>query len=239
MRWRQDTPSATYLVSLIVAPLVKIHDAWHGVPVDYYVYHEDSALARRAVPRHADMIDVYSTPHRRSVSVGQVRADDGGRFLRRHGERQRHDARGLAPRRARLRRPAVVPVDPHPARARASVVRRLRDDGELGQHVAQRRVRRVHAGPVLGEQARRARRGGLLPGRVPAVHAASTRSARCRSRRSDRTTSIPRARSCSRCSSDYLGPERFWAAIHRYLTDHAFGNATTRRPAPGGARGHG
>ncbi len=25
----------------------------------------------------------------------------------------------------------------------------------------------------------------------------------------------------------YLGPERFWASVHRYLTDHAFGNATT------------
>src|SRR5881397_4455186 len=39
--WRQDQPSATYLVSLIVAPLLKFADAWRGVPVDYYVYRAD------------------------------------------------------------------------------------------------------------------------------------------------------------------------------------------------------
>jgi aminopeptidase N len=61
MTWRQDKPSATYLVSLVVAPLVKIPDAWRGIPVDYYVYKEDSALARPLFRRTPDMIDVYST----------------------------------------------------------------------------------------------------------------------------------------------------------------------------------
>lgn len=60
MRWRQDKPSATYLVSLIVAPLAKVHDAWHGIPVDYYVYHQDSALARPLFRVTPDMIGVYS-----------------------------------------------------------------------------------------------------------------------------------------------------------------------------------
>src|SRR5437016_12914382 len=26
---------------------------------------------------------------------------------------------------------------------------------------------------------------------------------------------------------EYLGPERFWASLHRYLTRHALGNATS------------
>ena len=60
MRWREDRPSATYLVSLIVAPLAKIHDTWKNVPVDYYVYHADSALAWRLFHVTPDMIDVYS-----------------------------------------------------------------------------------------------------------------------------------------------------------------------------------
>jgi aminopeptidase N len=60
VRWRQVEPSATYLVSLIVAPLVKIHDAWHDAPVDYYVYRADSALAWRLFHPTVDMIDVYS-----------------------------------------------------------------------------------------------------------------------------------------------------------------------------------
>lgn len=58
--WRQDRPSATYLVSLIVAPLVKLGDHWRQVPVDYYVYRADSALARPLFRVTPDMIDVYS-----------------------------------------------------------------------------------------------------------------------------------------------------------------------------------
>src|SRR5262249_32823502 len=60
MTWRQDKPSATYLVSLIVAPLVRIHDTWQETPVDYYVYREDSALARPLFRDTPNMIDVYS-----------------------------------------------------------------------------------------------------------------------------------------------------------------------------------
>ncbi|MEO8200301.1 MAG: M1 family aminopeptidase, partial [Gemmatimonadota bacterium] len=60
MTWSQARPSATYLVSLIVAPLVKITDTWRGIPVDYYVYREDSALARPLFRVTPDMIDVYS-----------------------------------------------------------------------------------------------------------------------------------------------------------------------------------
>src|SRR3989475_5553487 len=44
--WRQDLPSSTYLVSLIVAPLVKVADHWHAIPVDYYDYHADANRAR-------------------------------------------------------------------------------------------------------------------------------------------------------------------------------------------------
>src|SRR5881394_183943 len=58
--WRQDLPSSTYLVSLIVAPLVKLADRWHGIPVDYYVYHADSDRARRLFGVTPDMIDAYA-----------------------------------------------------------------------------------------------------------------------------------------------------------------------------------
>ena len=58
--WRQEQPSATYLVSLIVAPLVKLADRWRGVPVEYYVYRADSARARRLFGVTPDMIDAYS-----------------------------------------------------------------------------------------------------------------------------------------------------------------------------------
>jgi aminopeptidase N len=60
VEWRQDLPSSTYLVSLIVAPLTRLTDSWRGIPVDYYVYHEDTALARRLFRVTPDMIEVYS-----------------------------------------------------------------------------------------------------------------------------------------------------------------------------------
>jgi aminopeptidase N len=60
LHWSEARPSATYLVSLIVEPLAEIKDAWHNVPVDYYVYHADSALAWRLFHVTPDMIDVYS-----------------------------------------------------------------------------------------------------------------------------------------------------------------------------------
>lgn len=60
LTWNEDRPSATYLVSLIVAPLAKIHDTWDGIPVDYYTYHEDSSKAWRLFHETPDMIGVYS-----------------------------------------------------------------------------------------------------------------------------------------------------------------------------------
>src|SRR2546427_1059 len=58
--WRQDPRSATYLVSLIVAPLVRLADTWRGIPVEYYVYRADSSRARRLFDVTPDMIEVYS-----------------------------------------------------------------------------------------------------------------------------------------------------------------------------------
>ncbi len=74
---------------------------------------------------------------RRSLPVEQVRPDHRRRFLRRHGKRERHDSGGLAAGSHGLRRPALVLVRADRPRARASMVRRLRHDRELGQHVAQ------------------------------------------------------------------------------------------------------
>lgn len=60
MHWAQERPAVTYLVSLVVAPLVKISDRWRRVPVDYYVYRQDSARARRLFGVTPDMIETYS-----------------------------------------------------------------------------------------------------------------------------------------------------------------------------------
>jgi aminopeptidase N len=58
--WRQERPASTYLISLAAAPFVKIADRWRTVPVDYYVYREDSARARPLFGVTPDMMEVYS-----------------------------------------------------------------------------------------------------------------------------------------------------------------------------------
>ena len=58
--WSQEQPSATYLISMTVAPYARIHDQWRGIPVDYYVYHEDSALARPLFGYTPDIIETYT-----------------------------------------------------------------------------------------------------------------------------------------------------------------------------------
>jgi aminopeptidase N len=60
IQWSQDRPAASYLVSLVVAPLVRLTDRWRRTPVDYYVYRQDSARARALFGVTPDMIEVYS-----------------------------------------------------------------------------------------------------------------------------------------------------------------------------------
>ncbi len=124
-----------------------------------------AAAVRRDARHDGDL----QPSHRRAVSLEQVRAGHGGRLHRRHGECERDHAGGLAARCARVPRPAVVPAVAHPPRAGPPVVRRPGDGRELGQLLAQRGHGRVHAGPVLGCEAGRARGAGLLPRRVPPV----------------------------------------------------------------------
>ena len=58
--WRQERPASTYLISLAAAPFVKLSDRWRAIPVDYYVYREDSARARPLFGATPDMMEVFS-----------------------------------------------------------------------------------------------------------------------------------------------------------------------------------
>ncbi|MFZ5624294.1 MAG: M1 family metallopeptidase, partial [Gemmatimonadota bacterium] len=60
MVWRQDLPASTYLVSIVIAPLVKVSDRWRTLPVDYWVYREDSTRARRLFGLTPDMMEVFT-----------------------------------------------------------------------------------------------------------------------------------------------------------------------------------
>jgi len=59
--WRLDRPASSYLASIVIAPLTRLKDAWKGHPVDYYVYRgSDTTIARRLFAETPDLIAVYS-----------------------------------------------------------------------------------------------------------------------------------------------------------------------------------
>ncbi|MGH7629337.1 MAG: M1 family metallopeptidase, partial [Gemmatimonadales bacterium] len=60
VHWAQERPASTYLLSLIAAPLVRLADRWRDVPVDYYVYPADTADARRLFSFTPDVLDVFA-----------------------------------------------------------------------------------------------------------------------------------------------------------------------------------
>ena len=57
--WRQEKPASTYLISLVAAPLVKLRDRWREVPLEYYVYPEDNALARPLFGVTPDVMETF------------------------------------------------------------------------------------------------------------------------------------------------------------------------------------
>lgn len=60
LHWSQEKPASTYLVSLVIGQYARVHDEWRGIPVDYFVYPEDTALARPLFGATPDMMEVYS-----------------------------------------------------------------------------------------------------------------------------------------------------------------------------------
>jgi aminopeptidase N len=57
--WRQEKPASTYLISLVAAPLVKLRERWRDVPLEYYVYAEDSARARPLFGVTPDVMETF------------------------------------------------------------------------------------------------------------------------------------------------------------------------------------
>jgi aminopeptidase N len=226
MSWRQDKPSATYLVSLIVAPLVKIHDAWRTVPVDYYVYKEDSARAPRLFHRTPDMIDVYSRltgiPYPWSKYAQTTVADFFGGMenvsattlvdwlpdSRAYADRPWYDWLLIPHELAHQWFGDYVTTENWANmwlnEGFAEFMPGQYWETRLGRHAADDYYLDEYR-QFMQTDARR---------RMPLAAEGSNNI-------------YPKGALVLRMLQRVLGPERFWAAIHRYLTDHAYDNATT------------
>ena len=102
--WLQALPSATYLISVAIAPYARIHDQWRGIPGRLLCISRGQRARAPALRLHARHHRDVHQAHGRRVSVGQVRAGDRRRLLRRRGDGERHRVGRLASRQTRLSR---------------------------------------------------------------------------------------------------------------------------------------
>jgi aminopeptidase N len=60
VQWSQEKPASTYLISIVIAPLKKVTSRWRDIPLEYYVYAEDLPWAQRLFGMTPDIMDAYS-----------------------------------------------------------------------------------------------------------------------------------------------------------------------------------
>ena len=226
MTWNQDTPASTYLASLIVAPLVVTHDNWHGIPVDYYTYREDSVRAWPLFHATVDMIDTYSRLTGVKYPWAKYAQTTVADFF---GGMENVSATTLVDwlpdARAYRDRPWYQHIlIPHELAHQW-----------FGDYVTTANWANMWLNEGFAE---------FMPGQywneklgawaeqdyyVDEYHqylaVEGQRSMPLASLGSNNI--YPKGALVLKMLKDYLGPERFWASVHTYLTRHAFGNATS------------
>ncbi len=226
MRWNQDKPSATYLVSLIVAPLVLTHDTWEGIPVDYYTYASDSSRAWRLFHVTPDMIGVYSRLTGVRYPWAKYAQTTVADFF---GGMENVSATTLVDwlpdARSYQDRPWYQYIlIPHELAHQwfgdyvttENWANTWLNEGFAefmpGQYWDQKLGAHAEEDYYLDEY--RQYRGIEAQRSMPLASLGSNNI-------------YPKGALVLKMLKDYLGPAQFWASLHTYLTDHAFGVATT------------
>lgn len=226
MRWSQAAPAASYLVSLIVAPLAVIHDTWQGVPVDYYTYHEDSTRAWRLFHVTPDMIGVYSRLTGIRYPWAKYAQTTVADFF---GGMENVSATTLVDW-----LPDAAAYRDRPWYQYILIPHELAHQW-FGDYVTTENWANMWLNEGFAE---------FMPGQYwgekLGAHAAQDyyideyrQYLQIEARRSMPLASLgsnniyPKGALVLQMLKDYLGPERFWAAVHSYLVHHAFGNATS------------
>jgi aminopeptidase N len=226
VHWHQTRPASTYLLSIVVAPLTRVRDRWRDVPVDYYVYPGDTALARPLFDVTPDMMEVFSrltgVPYPWEKYAQAIAAD----FI---GGMENVNATTLVDwlpdRRAYLDRPwyrhSLIPHElAHQwfgnlvtsenwanywlNEGTADFMPGQYWGEKLGRHAEEDYYLEKYR-QFLGIDARR---------RMPLAALGSNNI-------------YPKGALVMWMLKKHLGPERFWASMRRYLTRHAFDNATS------------
>ena len=226
VHWRQEKPASTYLISLVVAPLKKIADRWRDVPVEYYVYPEDMPRARRLFGFTPDIMETftkltgvkYPWPRYAQTTVADF---IGG--MENVGATTLVD--WLPDDRAYRDRPwyrhALIPHELAHQWFGNLVTTENWSNYWLNEGLAE-----FMAGQYWGAKlGRRAEDDFYLNEYHRFLAADSKRRVPLASFNSNNVYS--KGALVMQMLKKHLGPERFWASINRYLTRHAYGNATS------------
>ena len=224
--WSQGKPASTYLISLVAAPLLRIPDRWRDIPLSYYVYPEDSALARPLFGMTPDVMETYT----RLTGVAypwnkyaQVTAAD---FI---GGMENVGATTLVdwlpdPRAYRDRPWYRVSLIPH--ELAHQWFGNLVTAENWANYWLHEGLAEFMPGQYWGvKQGRHAEEDFYLE----EYRQYLDRDARRRTPLAAYNSSVvyPKGALVMEMLKQYLGPQRFWKAINRYLTRHAYGSATT------------
>ncbi len=224
--WRENRPSATYLVSLVIGPFAELHDSWNGIPVDYYVYHADSAKAWRLFHHTPDMINTYAKLTGIKYPWAKYAQTTVADFF---GGMENVSATTLVDwlpdANAYQDRPWYLTLlIPH------ELAHQWFGDDVTTENWANLWLNEGFAEFMPGQYWLHAK--GLHA--AQAYYASEYRSYVNIDRRrpmalaSEGSDNIyPKGALVLRMLEHYLGPQRFWASLHTYLTRHAFGNATS------------
>ncbi|HEX4813129.1 MAG TPA: M1 family aminopeptidase, partial [Nonomuraea sp.] len=224
--WSQERPASTYLISLVAAPLVRIADRWRKVPLSYYVYPEDSALARPLFGMTPDVMETYArltgVPYPWN-KYAQVTAADFIGGMENVGATTLVD--WLPDPRAYHDRPwyrhTLIPHELAHQWFGNLVTAENWANYWLHEGLAQ-----FMPGQYWGaKQGRHAEEDFYLE----EYRQYLARDARRRTPLAAYNSSVvyPKGALVMQMLKQHLGPERFWAAIRRFLTRHAYGAATS------------
>ena len=179
---------------------MRISDRWRDIPLDYYVYREDSALARPLFGVTPDMMETYTrltgVPYPWN-KYAQVTVAD---FIGGMENVERDHAGGLAAR-------SPAPTATGRGTAQSLIPHELAHQwfGNLvtaenwANYWLNEGHGRVHAGPVLGREAGPRTRRRTTTSRSTGSTSTATPDAGRRSPPTTPATCIPRARWCWRC----------------------------------------
>ena len=224
--WSQEKPASTYLISLVAAPLVRIQDHWRDIPLQYYVYPEDSTLARPLFGMTPDVMETYTRLTGVSYpwnKYAQVTAAD---FI---GGMENVGATTLVdwlpdPRAYRDRPWYRVTLIPH--ELAHQWFGNLVTAENWANYWLHEGLAQFMPGQYWGvKQGRHAEEDFYLG----EYRQYLDRDAQRRTPLATYNSSVVYSKGAlvMLMLKQHLGPQRFWRAINRYLTRHAYGSATT------------